>query len=345
MQPPREARSPNSLAASAVIDHRYYPYLIDLIWSHMDYESVAASREVCTGWWKRANRVLQRHLTVHPGPFPFTDAFLLTVQSFDHPNIAYPSFLVERHDAIHSGYPGEASGMLSDESVSELFKNIRYLDLQHVRGMEETAHLLSLVMGLKTNYSLRATRNAMQTYGDVYPEAPTAVYFVNSRDTTEGNPLVSMYARSLVINIDQPPISYGPLPDDEVEDEGTLWEWLSSYTPGRLKQLALVFHPSDEEKCTFQAYAAPNPQIVAEQTMGWLRDCWLSSSTLIVGMERFFRTMDEYRLYKMHLKELALRQSENSTGTPKRGRNLKVFTHDEYRKRIGEATYKLYTVQ
>lgn len=332
------------MSGAVVIDHRYYPHIIDLIWSHMDYESVAVSREVCTGWLKRANRVLQRHLTVRPGPFPYTADFLLSVKSFEHPDIAYPSFLVSRHDAIHSGFPGDASGMLSDDSIVELFKNVRYLDLQHVRGMEETAHLLSLVMGLKSNYALRATRNAMQLYGDVYPEAPTAVYFVNSRDTTEGNPLVSMYARSLVINLDQPPVSYGPLPDDEIEDEGTLWEWLSSYTPGRLKQLALVFHPSDEERGTFQAYAAHNPRAVAEQTTGWLRNCWMSATTLLIGMERFFRTMEEYREYKTHLKELATRIAEEQ-GTPKRGRNLKVFTHDEYRKRIGDATYTLYTVQ
>ncbi|EKC97265.1 hypothetical protein A1Q2_08423 [Trichosporon asahii var. asahii CBS 8904] len=330
---------------TAILDHRFYPHIIDLIWSHMDHESVAASREVCKGWRKRANRVLQRHLTVRPAPYPDTDDFLLSVKSFTHPDVAYPSFLVQRDDAIHSGFPATVTGMLSDESLKDLFSNIRYLDLQHVRGMEETAVLLSLVMGLKTHYGLRATRNAMQLYGDVYPEADTGVYFVNSRETTEGNPLVSMYARSLVINLDQPPISYGPLPDDEVEDEGTLWEWLSSYTPGRLKQLTLVFHPSDEERGTFQTYAAPNPRAVAGQTIRWLGDRWISATTLLVGMERFFRSMDEYREYKRQMREYAAHQAERITGTPKRGRNLKIFTHDEYRKRIGDATYTLYTEQ
>lgn len=333
------------MTTATAIDHRYYPQIIDLIWGYMDYESVAAAREVSRAWRKRANRVLQRHLIVRPGPFPFTDAFLLSVKSFEHPDCAYPHFLVERHDAIHSGFPGGGdSSMLTDESVAELFHNIRYLDLQHVRGLEETAHLLSLVMGLKSNYGLRATRNAMQLYGDVYPEAPTAVYFVASRDATEGNPLVSMYARSLVVNLDQPPVSYGPLPDDEVEDEGTLWEWLSSYSPSRLKQLALVFHPSDEERGTFRAYAAGNPRAVAEQATGWLRNCWVSRTTLLIGMERFFASMEQYRTFKAHIKDLATQLAEEH-GTPKRGRNLKVFTHDEYRKRVGDATYTLYTVQ
>lgn len=343
---------------SATIDHTCYPHIIDLIWSHMDHASAVAARSVCSSWRKRANRILQRHLTVRPAPVPYTDAFLLSVVTLDEPEpekpagascaYPYPSFLVEQHDVTYSGYPGHhgESGMLTTEFVGELFRNIRHLDLQYVRGTEETWHLWNLVIGLRKNYTLETTRNVLHVDGDTYPEASTAVYFVRNRDATEGNPLVSMDARHLIINLDHPPISYGALtPDDiELDDEGTIWEWLSPYNPHRLRQLTLIFHPSDEERYTFQNFAASDPRDVALRTLRWLRDSWMSRNTALVGMERFFKSVEEYWTFKRHIRELANEVAEEG-GHPKRGRKLKISTHAEYRKVVGAETYTLYTEQ
>lgn len=59
--PPPTIRATRSLQpdSMAVIDHRSFPHIIDLIWQHLDYEGQLAARGVCSLWRDRADSRLR----------------------------------------------------------------------------------------------------------------------------------------------------------------------------------------------------------------------------------------------------------------------------------------------
>lgn len=67
----------------AIIDHLFFPHLIDQIWSHLQHDGLRAARAACKAWMTRADLAMSKHVVIERKD---SSTFEARVRCLEHPH-------------------------------------------------------------------------------------------------------------------------------------------------------------------------------------------------------------------------------------------------------------------
>lgn len=323
----------------AVIDHLSFPHIIDCVWSYMTLPSAAVSRNVCSEWRRRADRILQHHMVLHTS---FNDSAInVRVKSWEEASPPYPSYqapLTYMDPFLNfSAWP---SGAL------DFRRNLRILDIPRPWAMDDASRYQL------TGFLVDA--GADQDVCQFLPDWPIDTGVYNRFHLHEPHPPVFFVPfgldsrilnhlklngriRQVVVTIDCPSFEQSPFSGDFFGR--TLQHVLTLRLPNVVKEslipeLIVIFRRGAH----FQAPINVTPDIASARLAAYLDDVWKFSPVTVVGVDDFFVEQalhEELRaslLWRAALPEDFLFRFE-------------VLSSDEYRQRVGPELFRLQTIK
>ena len=299
-----------------MIDHTFFPHIIDALWARMDFDSVLAARTTSKEWLRRGNKRLRRHMLLQP-PDQYDESSSDDVSTvIDSQNIR-PRRLSETDiDTLrHPPAPG---------TLCEVLQDVEVLD---VRFSPELYQFFVSYDVLLWHAQKRAIIrvNLMQHTPGVVPETTvggmggTQVYFVHLQSSIDIRALVP---ETVILNLncqeDSPGFSYR---HSRLE-----------VSPGGLDKSRVVLIIQN---------GFPSRYFRDEHVMflwSWTRiDCRTVDVT-VVASEDLYDTEADLRIFKQRICQQVLGTRGRTSIAPPR-----ILTPAEYKAEVGAEKYKIYT--
>lgn len=342
-----------------VIDHRFFPHIIDLIWSFMPYPSLVVATMVCKSWRKDSIKLLFEHVAVMECNRHGCD-IIIRSRNTSWPERTALLIKAARED-VH-----EFEDIFNLTKVIDLLPNPNMpLD----RGAK-VCYLFDMLDGGGVNVRLHIPP-AIDMHRAHHVAAPVVVCFLDYSAAfylTRASPVCSEADLTLSLNCySDPTAPLVPAPSNQIPwylDLCTGTERLEHFTiilinmtgqdPPRPIITPLASHtPTPAEiPSAFLDREPPTLGIVYE-VLRLAMVVYRVKAIAIVGAEAYLSERDG-RLYRAELRQTmnseagAFRDADfedSDDEDVKMGDKIKFFTHEEYRKLVGEDRYRLETVR